>query len=62
MKIVRVDNFDRDTVCDKLVAENVNDVYGTCMVEALNAEFSGDSLPDYFRMVPDDYVLKEWEP
>ena len=57
MKIVRIDNFNRDTVSDVLVCENVNEYYGKFLVEALNNKYSGDYSEDFFRLVEDDYVL-----
>lgn len=62
MKIICVDNFDRDDKCDKLVCENVSEYYGKYMTEFLNNKFSGDYAPDYYRLVEDDYKLYVWEP
>ena len=57
MKIIQVDNFDRDSVSDTLVAENANEYYGKAIVEFLIDKFSGDTSSSYFRLVPDDYKL-----
>jgi len=58
MKIIVVDNFDRELRSDRLVAENIaNKDYAKVMTEALNAAFSGSTAPDYFRAVPDEHKL-----
>lgn len=61
-KIIKIDNFDRETVSDQLIAENVNDYYGKQIVEDLNARWSGDQSPDFFKLVPDDHKLRTYEP
>lgn len=59
MKIIQVDNFDRDNVADKLVCSNIeNLLYGEAMLARLNTQFSGASASLYFRMVPDEHPLK----
>ncbi len=63
MKIIQSDNFDRDTIDDKLVAENItNTEMGNIMVDALNDRYSGDGAPHFYTLVDDDYKLKVWEP
>lgn len=62
MKIIKVDNFDRENVSDTLVAENVNDFFGKLFVDLLNDKFSGGTSPDYFKLAPDDYKLYKFEP
>jgi hypothetical protein len=61
MKIIRVDNFDREDISDVLVAENVHEYYGKRLVAFLNEEFSGEHSPDYYRLVEDDHVLYKFE-
>ena len=61
MKIIRVDNLDRETVSDILVAENV-DAYGQDIVKFLNYKYSANHSSDFFRLVKDDYKLYEWKP
>jgi len=56
LKIIAVDNFDREYVADTLIAENVNEYMGKRIVDALN-EKEHESSQDFFRLVPDDYVL-----
>ena len=62
MKIIKVDNFARDHISDTLVAENVSEWWAKSIVELLNDKYSGDHSPDYFRAVPDDHKLYEFEP
>lgn len=62
MKIIQVDNFNRETISDFLVAENVSEYYGKIIIEFLNKKFSGDYELSYYRLIPDDYKLYEWKP
>lgn len=57
MKIICTDNFDRETVSDTLVCENINLEYGNAIVEFLNDKFSGDYLDNFFQLVEDDHKL-----
>jgi hypothetical protein len=59
MKIIGTDNFNRDSVADFLVAENIkNEDFGKVMVEALNKKYCRrDDSPYYYRLVADDYRL-----
>lgn len=59
MKIIRVDNFDRESVSDKLVCKNVNEYYAKRIVELLN-EREHESSSDFYKAVPDDHVLFEF--
>ncbi len=62
MKIICVDNFARETHSDTLVAENItNERYGQRMVDALNSS-SGEDGEDFFKLVPDDHKLHEYDP
>ena len=61
MKIVNKDNFDRDSISDDLVAENVSEFYATAIVEFLNLKYGGDNSPNYFSVKPDDYKLYKSE-
>lgn len=62
MKIVQVDNFDRDYVSDILIAENANEHFGEFLTKVLNEKYSSDYSPEYYRLVSDDYELHKWEP
>lgn len=56
MKIISVDNFGRESVADKLIAENVSEYWGKYIVIMLNEKQHDDS-PNYFKLVDDDYIL-----
>ena len=62
MKIIQVDNFDREAYSDTLIAENVHSYYGPFIVDYLNQKCSGDNSPDYYRLVDDDHKLYVFEP
>lgn len=56
MKIIGTDNFDRETVDDKLIAENICSYYANKIVDLLNND-SGPNSYYYYKAVEDDYVL-----
>lgn len=61
MKIVGVDNYDREIYDDILVCENVkNKYYGNKIVDMLNrqAENGGET---FYKLVEDDYKLFVFE-
>lgn len=62
MKIIQVDNFNRETVSDTLIAENVNKMFAKHITDFLNEKFSGGASPNYYRAVDDNYKLYEFEP
>lgn len=57
MKIICIDNFDREIYEDKLVCEKIGKSYGEVLVEMLNEKFSGDTHSDYYILVENDYKL-----
>ena len=59
MKIIRVDNFNRDYRPDKIIAENVDYFYGEFIVGKLNQQWTGVEADFFFKLVEDDYKLKE---
>lgn len=61
MKIICVDNFDRDTKDDTLVCENVNEYYGKILVNFLNDKLSGEHSSDFYRLVEDNHKLYKYE-
>lgn len=61
MKIIAVDNFDRETHDDVLVCENVNEFYSKVIVEFLNDKYSGEHASEYYKAVEDDYKLYKFE-
>lgn len=62
MKIIAQDNFNREHVSDKLVAENVTDCYAPQIAEFLNLKFGGADAPHYFKAVRNDYKLYVFQP
>lgn len=62
MKIIKVDNFNRETISDVLIADNVQNSYASVITEFLNKKYGGNDLPDFFRAVEDDYKLYKFEP
>lgn len=61
MKIIRTDNFDRETVSDKLIATTDNSYYASLIARLLN-EKQGVYRQHYYKAVEDDYQLYEYEP
>jgi len=62
MKIVNVDNFNRDEVSDKLVCQNIDKEIGKEIVEFLNDEYSGSCAAHFYKLLPDHYRLYTWKP
>jgi hypothetical protein len=66
MKIIKVDNLDREGPGhdDVLIAQEVDRFWGSPMVEMLNAraEARDPDADDFFKLVPDDYKLREFAP
>ncbi len=60
MKIIAIDNFNRENVDDMLVAENVNRYYGKLIVDLLNQKFSVN-YDWFYKLVDDDYKLYKFE-
>ncbi len=58
MKIIAVDNYDRESVNDILICENVHKWYGDMIVKMLNEK----SDISFFKLVPDDTKLYKFEP
>lgn len=62
MKIVHTDNFDRETVPERIVAENIqNRTEGNLMLSVLQARCSNTGS-DWYKLVDDDYVLRNGDP
>ncbi len=61
MKIIAIDNFDREWKSDFLVAENVSEFYAAQIATALNDK-GGDYAEFFYKAVKDDYRLYKWEP
>jgi len=61
MKVICVDNYDREIYDDVLVCDNVNNYYGKQIVKSLNDK-AGEDSSNYYRLVEDDYKLFKFEP
>ena len=57
MKIIMVDNFDRDTVSDELIAIDVSKHWSKRIAGLLNAKYSGNNTSIFFKSVSDDHEL-----
>lgn len=57
MKIVAKDNFDRDSVADYLVAENVHLSYAHEIASFLQKRYGGEQASRFYKAVGDDYRL-----
>lgn len=59
MKIIAVDNYARESVADRLVAENIqSEEEGNVMLGALRAKYSGRFSPTWYELVADDHKLR----
>ena len=56
MKLIAVDNFGRESVADRLIAENLSDYWAPFLAESANRN-TAERSDIYFRAVPDDHVL-----
>ena len=57
MKIVAKDNFDRESVADVLIADNVPSYYAPAIADFLQERHGGEHASRYYQAVGDDYVL-----
>ena len=62
MKIIKIDNFDRENVDDVLIAENVKEPYACCFVDFLNKKYSRPNASWFYVVVSDDYKLHVFDP
>lgn len=54
MKIIAIDNFDRGTIPDMLIAENVHKTIGKRIVDFLN-DGEGNDSETYYMLVEDNH-------
>jgi hypothetical protein len=57
MKIITKDNFDRDLFTERVIAENVNELFGKELVNEWNNKYWTENSDIYLALVNDDYVL-----
>ncbi len=62
MKIIKIDNFNREFISDVLVATNISDYYADVIVEMLNKILGGIHSSAFYRAVEDDHKLYEFAP
>lgn len=62
MKLIAVDNFGRETVSDRLIAEGLSEVEAQTRAADLNAQCESKFCTEFYRAVPDAHVLYVWEP
>lgn len=55
MKVIRIDNYARETVAEAVIAENLDDESAKVLVDKLNSKRSDD---DWYVVESDDY--KPW--
>lgn len=63
-RVIRVSNFNHEDYRGDqyFVAQNVSEYQAEAIAEALNS-LENEHSDDFFRVVPDDYVLPpDWEP
>jgi hypothetical protein len=61
-KVVCIDNFNRDTVSDTLVIDNLSQGVCELIANERNGQYGGPHSSSYFVVKPDDYQLYKWEP
>ncbi len=62
MKIIKKDNFDRDSVSDVLIAENVPQYWAELIERVLNETLGGPTRDVWIVATPDDYKLYVYNP
>lgn len=58
LKIICVDNYDRELYSDRLICENINPYYAEMIVNYLNDK-AGEDSQDYYKAVDSNYKLFE---
>lgn len=61
MKVICVDNFNRDWMPDQLIKENLTPIEAEALAKKKNRK-EGKYTDIYYRAVEDDYELYEFEP
>lgn len=61
MKVICIDNFNRDYISDSLVRENLTDEEADKLVKEHNDQMSAH-CQDYFKKVSDDHKSYIFEP
>jgi hypothetical protein len=61
-RVVKVDNFDRETIDDKLVCDGLTQDEAKAQADKLNADEGGEDSPAFFKAVDANYKLREYDP
>ena len=61
-KVVCISNFDKDTVSDELLCENLSLDTANMITNAMNKCYSSSTSTYYYVVKPQEYVLYTWEP
>lgn len=61
MKIIAVDNFDRESISDQLIQTDLTEKEAQVRVSKMNSE-AGDYAPWYYKVVSDNYSLYVYSP
>lgn len=59
-KVIAVDNYDRETVSDKLIKDNLSEQQAKVLAKDMNDEADdkyGDNAPYYYMVVDNDHKL-----
>ena len=62
MKIIKVDNFNRESVSDDLIAKELTRHYAELIVNFLNERFSGHRSSIFYKAVDDAHKLYQFKP
>lgn len=61
MKLICKDNYNRESISDSLIAENVSEFWANQIKTALNDKM-GENSSTFVDAVQDDYELYQFEP
>lgn len=61
-KVIAVDNYNRETVDDWLLCDNIAQERNAEKIAQLMNNAEGDHASWFFKAVPADHVLSVWEP
>ena len=62
MKIIKVDNFNREFVSDDLIAKELTEHYADLIVDFLNARYTSHSSSIFYKAVDDAHKLYQFKP
>ena len=59
MKIIRMDNYNRELYDDVLIAKNISKMYGEKITDLFNTDNKDDNW--FYKLVEDNYELFKFE-